>query len=46
MSLICGVKGCISDFVVFHISKVGVGFMSFSEPMRHPFRNDAPHNLV
>jgi hypothetical protein len=27
--------------VVFHIYKVGVGFTSPSEPMCHPFRNDA-----
>jgi hypothetical protein len=43
MSVICGVSGCISDFIVFHISKVVVGFMSPSEPMCHLFRNDAPH---
>jgi hypothetical protein len=43
MSLICGVSGCISDFVVFHITEVGVGFTLLSKPMRHPFRNDAPH---
>jgi hypothetical protein len=43
MSVICGVSGCISDFVVFHISKVAVGFMSHSEPMCHLFGNDAPH---
>jgi hypothetical protein len=29
--------------VIFHISKVGVVFTSPSEPMRHPFENDAPH---
>jgi hypothetical protein len=29
--------------IVFHIYKVGVGFTSPSEPMRHPFQNDAPH---
>jgi hypothetical protein len=28
MSLICGGSGCISEFIVFHICKVGVGFMS------------------
>jgi hypothetical protein len=30
-------------FIVFYIYKVGVGFTSPSEPMRHPFGNDAPH---
>jgi hypothetical protein len=29
--------------VVFHIYKVGVGFTSPNEPMRHPFENNAPH---
>jgi hypothetical protein len=43
MLLICGVSECISDFIVFHISKVGVGFTSPNEPMHHPFGNDAPH---
>jgi hypothetical protein len=28
---------------IFHIYKVGVGFMSPSEPMCHPFENDAAH---
>jgi hypothetical protein len=41
--IICGVSGWKSYFIVFHIYKVGVGFTSSSEPMRHPFRNDAPH---
>jgi hypothetical protein len=43
MSLIYGVSGCILDFVVFYISKVGVGFTLLSEPMHHPFGDDAPH---
>jgi hypothetical protein len=34
---------CISDFVVFHVFKVGLAFTSHSKPMRHPFRNNAPH---
>jgi hypothetical protein len=42
MSLICGVSICISDFVVFHISKVSVGFTSLSEPMCYPFEKNAP----
>jgi hypothetical protein len=29
--------------VIFLIYKVGVGVTSPSEPMCHPFRNDAPH---
>jgi hypothetical protein len=41
--IICGVSGWKSYFVVFHIYKVGVWFMSPSEPMCHPFGNDAPH---
>jgi hypothetical protein len=41
--IICGVSGWKSYFVVFHIYKVGVGFKSLSEPMRHPFGNDAHH---
>jgi hypothetical protein len=32
--------------VVFHIYKVGVEFTSPSEPMRHTFGNDAPHNKL
>jgi hypothetical protein len=28
--------------VIFYIYKVGVGFTSPREPMRHPFGNDAP----
>jgi hypothetical protein len=27
----------------FHISKVGEGFTSASEPLCHQFGNDAPH---
>jgi hypothetical protein len=41
--IICGVSGWKSYFVVFYIYKVGVGFTSPSEPMCHPFGNDAPH---
>jgi hypothetical protein len=41
--IICGVSGWKSYFVVFHIYKVGVVFTSPSEPMCHPFGNDAPH---
>jgi hypothetical protein len=37
MSLIYGVSESILTFVVFHISKVCVGFMSLSELMRHMF---------
>jgi hypothetical protein len=33
----------MSYFIVFHIYKVGVGFTSPSESMRHPFGNDASH---
>jgi hypothetical protein len=40
---ICRVSGWNSYFIVFHIYKVGVGFTSSSEPMCHPFVNDAPH---
>jgi hypothetical protein len=39
--IICEVSGWKSYFVVFYIYKVGVWFMSPSEPMRHPFGNDA-----
>jgi hypothetical protein len=41
--VICGVSGWKSDFVVFHIYKVGVWFTSPNEHMHHPFRNDAPY---
>jgi hypothetical protein len=41
--IICGVSRWKSYFIVFHIYKVCVGFMSPNEPMRHPFENDAPH---
>jgi hypothetical protein len=41
--IICGVSGWKSYFIVFHICKIGVGFTSPSEPMSHPFRNDAPY---
>jgi hypothetical protein len=41
--IICGISGWKSYFVVFHIYKIGVEFTSPSEPMRHPFGNDAPH---
>jgi hypothetical protein len=41
--IICGVSGWKLYFVVFQISKVGVGFTSPSEHMCHPFRNDAHH---
>jgi hypothetical protein len=40
---ICGVSKWKLYFIVFHLYKVGVGFTSPSEPMCHPFRNDAPH---
>jgi hypothetical protein len=43
--IICGVSGWKSYFIVFHIYKVGVVFMSPSEPMFHPFGNDAPHSF-
>jgi hypothetical protein len=43
MSLICGVTGWILDFIVFYISKVGVGFKSPSKHMCHLLENDAPH---
>jgi hypothetical protein len=43
MPLICGVSGCISDFIVFHISKVGVGFTLLSELISHLLGNNAPH---
>jgi hypothetical protein len=32
-----------SYFIGFHIYKVGVGFTSPSESMRHQFGNDVPH---
>jgi hypothetical protein len=41
--IICGVSGWKLYFILFYIYKIGVGFTSPSEPMRHPFRNDAPH---
>jgi hypothetical protein len=41
--IICGVSGWKLYFIVFYVYKVGVGFTSPSEPMRHPFRNNAPH---
>jgi hypothetical protein len=37
---------CSIFYIIHHvvnICRVGVGFMSPSEPMRHPFGNDAPH---
>jgi hypothetical protein len=33
MSSICGVSRCVLNFGVFHISKVGVGFLSPNKPM-------------
>jgi hypothetical protein len=40
---ICRVSRWKSYFIVFHISKVGVGLTSPSEPVCHPFGNDAPY---